>query len=335
MFGLFELVTVVLIAFVVCEQCARPYGLRTIVQCLDWTLVLQSTLIIVMFATGVQLSLSHGVSGADYAYAETGRFAGTLGTPSAAASLLVICILSLVCRIVDQAPGIWRLWMGCQIALGAFAVLITQTRSAWIGLVLGVGGIAWSFSRRGKLGSRQLLQLLGLLLLAIMLAWPFIAGRVAGTHGGDAEIRWNLVLSAIEMIKAHPLVGVGLNCATQVVFHYAALAGVAGSWVFIVHNQFLLLWAEAGILAFVSFIALFKGALARAWGALNSTDPARRTPGAWIFWSLIVMIQMLSLDHVSGAATYKLAFLVLGIGFSFASRLPDAGAPAAAVGARG
>lgn len=313
MYGLFEIGTIALIAFVLCEQCARREGLRTVVQCLDWTLVLQSVLIIGMFATGVQISLSHGVRGGDYGYAETGRFAGTLGTPSAVASILVVCILSLVARIFEEPAGARRLWMGCQLALGTFAVLLTQTRSAWIGLVLGGGGIGWSLVRRGLLRPRQLMALLGVVVMAFLVAWPFIAGRVEAHHTDDAQIRWNLALTAFEMIKTHPLVGVGLNCATQVVYHYAALAGVAAAWVFIVHNQFLLVWAETGILGLVSFVALFKGALGRAWGALGSSEPTLRSAGTWVFWSLVVMIQMLNLDHVSGTSTYKLVFMLFGI----------------------
>jgi O-antigen ligase len=251
--------------------------------------------------------------GADYGYAETGRFSGTLTTPSAVATILVVCILSLLVRIIEEPAGLRRLWMGCQLALGTFAVLLTQTRSAWIGLLLGVGGIGFSLVRRGRLQSRQLVGLLALVVMAFLAAWPFIAGRVEGHHADDAEIRWNLVLTAVQMIKAHPLTGVGLNCATQVVFHYAALAGVGGAWVFIVHNQFLLVFAETGLLGFLAFVNLFRVGLSRVWNALDAADPVLREAGTWVFWSLIAMIQMLNLDHVSGSSTYKLLFMLLGI----------------------
>jgi O-antigen ligase len=311
MYGLFEIGTIALIAFVVCEQCARPDGVRTVEQCLDWTLVLQSLLIIAMFATGVQISLSHWVGGGGYA--ESGRYAGTLGTPSVVASILVVCLLSLVARIVEAPAGPRRVWMGCQLVLGIFAVLLTQTRSAWIGLVLGSGGIGWSLVRRGRMRPQQLIGLLGLVALAFLIALPFISGRVEASHGNDAEVRWNLILLAWEMIKAHPLAGLGLNCATQVVYAYAALAGVAGAWVFIPHNQFMLVFAETGLLGFVSFVALFKVSLRPGWSALQASDPVLRSAGSWVFWSLVVMIQMLNLDHVSGANTYKLVFMLFGI----------------------
>jgi O-antigen ligase len=311
MFGLFEIGTIALIAFVMCEQCARPEGARTVEQCLDWTLVLQSVLIIIMFATNFQLSLSHGVG--DSAYAGSGRFSGTLGTPSVVSSILVVCLLSVIARIVEAPAGPRRVWMGCQLALGIFAVLLTQTRSGWIGLMLGGGGIGWSLVRRGRMRPQQLLGLLGLVALAFLIALPFISGRMEASHEDDAKTRWNLILLAWEMVKAHPLVGVGLNTGTQVVYKYAGLAGVGWAWVFIPHNQFMLVWAETGLLGLVSFCALFRVALRPAWIALQSSDPVLRSTGSWVFWSLIVMIQMLNLDHVSGANTYKLVFMLFGI----------------------
>jgi O-antigen ligase len=313
MFGLFEIGTIALIAFVMCEQCARPDGVRTVEQCLDWILVLQSVLIIIMFATGVQVSLSHGFGGDMNGYAGSGRFAGTLGTPSIVSSILVVCLLSLVARIVDTPAGSRRVWMGCQLALGIFAVLLTQTRSAWIGLMLGGSGIGWSLVRQGRMRPRQLVALLGLVAFAFLVALPFISGRMEASHEDDAQTRWNLILMAWEMVKAHPITGLGLNCATQVLYYYAGLAGVGGAWVFIPHNQFMLVWAETGLLGIVSFVTLFGVALRPAWNALQSSDPVLRSTGSWVFWSLIVMIQMLNLDHVSGANTYKLVFMLFGI----------------------
>jgi O-antigen ligase len=313
MFGLFEIGTIALIAFVMCEQCARPDGARTVERCLDWTLVLQSLLIIAMFATGIQISLSHGVGGDLNGYAESGRFSGTLGTPSVVSSILVVCLLSVIARIVEAPAGPRRAWMGCQLALGTFAVLLTQTRSAWIGLTIGVGGIGWSLVRRGRIRPQQLIGLLGLVALAFLVALPFISGRMEASHEDDAQTRWNLIHLAWEMVKAHPLVGIGLNTGTQVVYKYAALAGVGSAWVFIPHNQFMLVWGETGLLGLVSFCALFRVALRPAWIALQSSDPVLRSTGTWVFWSLIVMIQMLNLDHVSGANTYKLVFMLFGI----------------------
>ena len=77
----------------VADQSTTRDGLRLVQRLARVDLVIQSVLIIVSFATGVQISLSHGVRGEDYGWAQSGRFAGTLNTPSAAATMLVVCLL--------------------------------------------------------------------------------------------------------------------------------------------------------------------------------------------------------------------------------------------------
>jgi O-antigen ligase len=318
-FGLFEILTLALIALVVMDQSTTRDGLRLVQRLVAWILLIQSGLIIVSFVTGVQLSLSRGLPGDELAWAQSGRFTGTLNTPSAAATMLVIGLLLALSRLYLPMGARGRLWLHLQLAIGGFALLLTQTRTAWIGMVLGGIGILWAAVRRGQLRAERLLALAGGALLVLVVAWPFIAARVEQNHMDDYETRKRLVLIAVEMIRSHPLLGIGLNTATGQVHDYAARIGAEG-WVFIVHNQFLLIWAEAGIFGLLAFIMLFRVALQAASRLKRSADPELQSAGLWLFWSLVTLIWALNLDHVSGAATYKLVFLLFGVAVG-ASRL--------------
>ncbi len=320
-FGLFELLTVGLIAVVAMDQCGTTDGLRVVQRLLGWTLVIQSLLIIVGFATGVQISLSHGVRGEDYGWAATGRFAGTLNTPSAAGTMLVVCLLGALTRLYQRGNASERVWLYVQLGLGSFALLLTQTRTAWIGLIIGGAGILRAAVRRRELSGARLLAVAGLVLVVCLAAWPFIAGRVEASHSDDAEVRWRLVKVAMAMIKTHPLVGVGLNTATTQVRDYAARAGAEG-WVFIVHNQFLLVWVETGVLGFLAFVWLFRLGLRAASRLKHAADQELRNAGLWLFWSFIMLVWALSMDHVSGAATYKLVFFLFGVALGAARLVP-------------
>jgi O-antigen ligase len=311
-FGLFELLTVGMIAAVAMDQCGSTDSLRLVQRLLAWTLVIQSLLIIGSFATGMQISLSHGVRGEDYGWAASGRFAGTLNTPSAAGTMLVVCLLGALTRLYQRTRANERLWLYGQLGLGSFALLLTQTRTAWIALIIGAAGVLYAAVRRRELSGSRLMSMAGVVLVVFLAAWPFIAHRVEEHHSDDVEVRWRLVKVATEMIKTHPLVGVGLNTATTQVRDYAARAGADG-WVFIVHNQFLLVWTETGILGFVAFIWLFRRALQAAGRLKRSVDKELRNAGLWLSWSLITLIWALNMDHVSGAATYKLVFFLFGV----------------------
>jgi O-antigen ligase len=293
---------------------------------LGWTLVLQSLLIVLGFATGTQVSLSAGTRGADYGWAASGRFAGTLNTPSAAGTMLFVCLIAAVTRLYQPATDRERLWVWFQIGLGSFALLLTQTRSAWIGLILGAGGVLAAAVRRGDLSQRRLLQLGAAAVAVFVAAWPFVAARVTETHSDDAEVRWNLVRVAAEMILSHPLVGIGLNTATHQVPAYAAKAGVGG-WVFIVHNQFLLVWAETGLLGLLGFLGVFRAGLRGGSRLKREADLELRNAGLWLFWSLVALVWALNMDHVSGAPTYKLVFFVIGVSGGIARLAAEPPAP--------
>jgi O-antigen ligase len=311
-FGLFEIFSVGLIAAVTADQCRTRDGLRVVQRMLAWTLVIQSILIIVSFSTGVQISLSHGVRGDDYGWAQVGRFAGTLNTPSAAGTMLVVCLLGALTRLYQSISVRERLWLYVQLGLGSFALLLTQTRTAWIAFILGGVGVLGAAVRRGELQAQRLVTLAGGAVVSCLAAWPFIASRVEANHSDDAEVRWRLITIAKEMIKAHPFAGIGLNTGTSQVYSYAAKAGTDG-WVFIVHNQFLLAWAEMGLLGILATIWLFRVALQGAARLKRSHDVELRNAGLWLFWSLISLIWALNMDHVAGAPTYKLVFFVFGV----------------------
>jgi len=240
------------------------------------------------------------------------RFAGTLNTPSAAGTMLVVCLIGALTRIYQDVGGRERSWLYLQLGLGSFALLLTQTRTAWIGFILGGAGVLVAAVRRGELRAGRLIALGGGAVMAVLCAWPFIANRVEANHSDAADVRWRLITIAREMIKAHPFAGIGLNTATSQVYAYAAKAGTEG-WVFIVHNQFLLAWAEMGILGILATIWLFRIALQAASKLKRSPDPELRNTGLWLFWSLIALIWALNMDHVAGAPTYKLVFFVFGV----------------------
>ena len=333
-FGLFEILTLALIEVAVADQSTTREGLRLVQRVVAWMLVIQSILIIVSFATGVQISLSRGLPGDEAALVQSGRFTGTLNTPSAAATFLVVGLLSLLSRLYEPMSGRDRLWHHLQLGLGGFALLLTQTRTAWIGMILGGGGILLTAVRRGELRAQRLFALAGGAVLVLLLSWPFIAARVEANHMDDYETRKRLVLIAVEMIKAHPLVGVGLNTATSQVHEYAARAGAEG-WVFIVHNQFLLVWAETGIVGFIAFVSLFRVALQAAARLKRSRDPELERAGLWLFWSLVTLVWALNMDHVSGAVTYKLVFMLFGVAVGAARLVPQREGADAAIGERG
>jgi putative inorganic carbon (HCO3(-)) transporter len=68
------------------------------------------------------------------------------------------------------------------------------------------------------------------------------------------------------MIKDHPLTGVGVNNFSGVLPTYAG-PEFTGAWLALVHNQYLLIWSEAGPAALVAFLTFLAVSIYRGWKA--------------------------------------------------------------------
>src|SRR5438874_12024034 len=118
------------------------------------------------------------------------------------------------------------------------------------------------------------------------------------------------------MIEKNPLLDVDLNNAKQVVHKYAAETPLIRNadgfvWVFIVHNQFLLVASETGIPGLIAFLAVIGIALRAAVACMRARDPVLSETGAILTTSIIGLIWALNLDHVPGAQTYILLWFIM------------------------
>lgn len=310
-FGLWELGSLALIALAAGNWAATRDGLRLMRATLLFALFTQSTIILLENVSGVSFSMQEGVTGEGHW--ESARFAGTLVVPSVSATFIVIGLLFTLGRLFSTEVSRHRRWLVGLLALGLLVLLISLTRSAWIAFLLGGTGLGWYLLRHGTLRILDVQRILVILAIAILCAWPALSGRLAANHSADADARWNLIVIAMEMIKAHPLFGVGLNNATTVLRDYAAIAGLSSVWIFIVHNQFLLVAAETGLFGLFAFLLLFKVGLTSAYRAMRSDEVLVRDTGAVVFWCLVALVWALNLDHVSSAMTYVFVWFLIGM----------------------
>lgn len=311
-FGLFEILSLMVTTVVAAHACSTRSGLIVLTVTLFAILFIQSVFIFAEQTLGVQISLAHGIN-SDYGWAEgsAGRFAGTFAAPSVVATFLAVCLLFAFGRLFSRRPSRHSAWLGFLFGIGFCALLLTRTRSAWIAFAIGVLGLGWRSYRDGTISRRMCVRLAGLAFLALLAAWPLVASRLTEDHEEAASVRGNLVTIAAAMIASHPLTGVGINTATNQVYNYAAQAGVSG-WVFIVHNQFLLVACETGLPGLAAFLLVIGVGLRAAYRCMYATDVMVQETGAVVFWSLIALIWALNLDHVSGCKTYFLLWFLIG-----------------------
>jgi O-antigen ligase len=174
--------------------------------------------------------------------------------------LLAVALVFLVLWIHDLRNP-WLLAGSCIVTL---ALLLTFTRSAWIGWV-----VAASILLISKRPRMLIFAVPAVVFFITFMPLPLFGRLVSSfdTRQSSNLDRIRMVQAGVEMIKDHPLFGVGPANVKEVYplyrRHDAPRFRIPH-----LHNNLVQLWAERGVLAvaaYVIFLALFLRECARAW----------------------------------------------------------------------
>jgi O-antigen ligase len=148
-----------------------------------------------------------------------------------------------------------------------------------------------------------------------------ILRRVYQSDPGAVKFRWDMIYAALDMIKAHPIFGVGLNTFVAHFPDYSNPPGVEavnaqyGQLWPVVHDSYLITWTEQGTAGFVFLMALYGGVL---WTAAHT---ARRLVDDRVYAINLgagcgvvgIMIDGFGSFFIDESASVRVFFLVVGI----------------------
>jgi O-antigen ligase len=145
------------------------------------------------------------------------------------------------------------------LVLGAAALLVTYSRGGFLGMILGVVALLLLASRHfPKLSKHafkisavvgvQLVVLLALFSEKLTMRMQFFMQQSM-----EDDVRVALIRDALEMIKHHPLFGIGLNNFPEAFTRYE-ITGMKFDINYPVHNTWLLIAAEQGLFGLVAFL---------------------------------------------------------------------------------
>jgi O-antigen ligase len=207
---------------------------------------------------------------------ELGRATGTIGYTTVLAQYLgMLAPLALSICLIDTRKGL-RLLSGFAWGLAAIAIILSMSRAEWLNLVIvfflivGVLVFRKTRIRSGSVGLKLLAIVLGIGFITAVF-YSSISGRLTSPDENSAYSRIPMSMVALKMISANPVFGVGLHNYTQVMHHYG-LSILLPGWEFGVHNSFLYMAAEIGVLGSVVVLYLWLSTLGTLFCCLKRSN---------------------------------------------------------------
>jgi len=181
---------------------------------------------------------------------------GTFPHPNILAGFLVVSLTLILHQLLQglslkafKDRPYWITFYLCSFASGLAALFLTFSLSAWLAFLL----IALPFSLQGRT-LQKLLIYSGLLLIFLSLfgqRFSYLAPESSFSR------RSQLTKIAVQMFKDHPLTGVGLNNFTVTMDQYGYIPAAA-RFLQPVHNIYLLILSETGLLGLFGFLYIFS-----------------------------------------------------------------------------
>jgi O-antigen ligase len=196
--------------------------------------------------------------------------------------------------------------------VGVLCLALTLTRSSWIAFTLGSTVLGAYWVRRGVLKLQTITAVLLVVALAVAVAWPAVSVRLQQDHKAAAEERENLLYIGFEMVKAHPLIGIGINTSRDRLNDFVPGWFTAQDWVYVPHNQYLIVAEETGLIGLLAFLWLLWTGASAAVRSARADDPVVARMGMTLVACFVVMIWAMNIDFYGGTQMYVILWVLLG-----------------------
>jgi O-antigen ligase len=245
---------------------------RRHVHWLVWAFIIGAALSVLWGAAKGGLSVGTG-TGSEVANVD-GRFEGGAGDPNYLAAVLVPAIMLAGGLAVQRVPR-QRLMLALSTVIIAVGLAATQSRGGLI--AAGVCSLVALLIWRGR--RRLIATLIALAAAAtavFFLVNPGAWHRIHESNEGSGRVDiWKV---AWRVVHDHPFFGVGFAQFPQVSPHYVLQPGALNYVSLIVekhilvHNIYLQLWVEDGIVGLLLFLGVVIASLLAGWHAAQSFD---------------------------------------------------------------
>jgi O-antigen ligase len=276
-FASFEVVRMIkvwILFAVIVNECVREEHFRVLVLTLAAGLLTNVLVAFAQYAFKRTLGLQalgepsdeavRGASFGVYLSGDVYRVSGLAGHPNLFGAYIAMLLPLLVGVLFTMQALGRRLFVGAVAVAAAVALVLTLSRAAWASaagamllfLVVLLPRVRWT--RRHPWVKSALLVSIP---VAAMVAAPMVIRRIQASDSGAFEFRGQWTDIAWRMIGDAPVLGHGLNAFRLQLLEYSPystpkMIELFGSLWPVVHNGWMLVWAEQGTLGMALYVGL-------------------------------------------------------------------------------
>jgi hypothetical protein len=282
-----------------------------VIKLLMITLAIQSVIYFIQNITGVTFDLLGEVI---VHKGETlQRHGGTVSSNvKGFANFITPLLLIAVSRFLSTTNRRVKGWLCLLCAMGTAALVLTFTRASWVGFILGMVLIVTLGMIRGIIHPRRLIPFVGVAVIVVIILLPKIMIRLSEDQKAAYDERYALMRMAWNVIETHPLLGVGAGAYGYVFRRYLPY-DLEDKWLYIVHNVYLLRWAETGVIGLVSFLILLIAGLRQAFVCSRVRDEVMSSLALGWGAGLMSLIWEMYWDTALGPQTQFVLWFMFGL----------------------
>jgi O-antigen ligase len=329
-YGLWWQLTELLLCFVVAAHFRSALALRVVVLCFAGAILLNALLGVLqyleLFSGWALLGATTGERLMKIPGEEVSRASGLMDAANtfgwALATFLPVILAPAL--LAQEALSRWLRGL-CFVAFfgGTVALLLTFSRGSWMAFAFTLPLLAALVLRAlpAQERARMMTGLAAAALLLVLCSVPFLpslAARLLGDDEGAAESRLPLMEVAAEMIRANPLLGVGLSNYESTMRRYDRTPDfISDVFPYPVHNLYLHVAAEAGIPVLLCLLTLVGIALHCGWKTWRRQEPEHALPRALAGGLMVGMLAYLitAMKELSSfdSGQIRMLFLLCGL----------------------
>ncbi len=206
------------------------------------------------------------------------------------AGVLTLSLLATLPRLVSGGAG-RRWWMPAAWLTSGLALTLTYTRGAWLGFLAGAAGLSLLLRRLSVLAAVGGVLLLSLF---VLLSGGSLEHRLRRTLEDPATLRERLYMwqSGLQMVRGHPLTGVGVG-QVKVLFPRYAQPEAMKKTTSHVHNTPLQILVERGLLGLAAWLWIWIAFFVRVGRLLRRIGPREGRERGLVVGSLAAIVGFL------------------------------------------